>query len=435
MFLGNNVFATGSTVGGRYRVERVIGEGGMGVVHEVTDLKLERRMALKALREEASSSPEAIRRFFDESKLTVAIRSEHIVEVTDVDTDPATHFPFFVMELLEGENLHAVLKRKGRLPAEEVVRLLHQASLALDKTHAIDIVHRDLKPENLFLTTRDDGSTCLKILDFGIAKVIDPRTHAQITRNVGTPLYMSPEQYDGDPNIDHRTDLYSLAHIAFTLLVGRPYFDEESQAMGKLALSVMSGASEMASRRARRWNVGLPTGFDAWFAKATAKEAFGRFDSASELVEALAIAVGVEAPRASRSLPRSKPREGRIRPSRRNVVGAFVGFAACLGVVASLYGHRERAPENEASASPAPPTGAIPFQPSDILAARTDESFAAVAQKREPDPVPVNADAGLVARPPTPKGSIGVAQRPARLPPISSPRVAKPPAASPSDEY
>lgn len=136
--------------------------------------------------------------------MTAAICSEHIVKVTDADSDPDTGLPFFVMELLDGDNLATLLKKVGQIGADQVVHLLHQVGLALDKTHARDVVHRDLKPENLFLTMRDDGTSCLKILDFGIAKMIDLRTHARSTRNFGTPLYMSPEQYPETKNVYDR---------------------------------------------------------------------------------------------------------------------------------------------------------------------------------------------------------------------------------------
>jgi serine/threonine protein kinase len=306
MLSRNVVLPSGTILSDRYRVEHKLGEGGMGIVYEVTHLNTGQRMALKTLREIDASDPELIARFLNESRLTAAIKSEHIVKVTDADTDPERGVPFFVMELLEGDNLGTLLKDGRRFTPQEIIVLLRQASLALDRTHAIDIVHRDLKPENLFLTTRDDGRDCLKILDFGIAKVVDPGTYADATRNLGTLLYMSPEQFEGDPHIDHRSDLYSFALVAFTLLVGHPYWEPEAKALGALVRSIAQGAPELATRRARRcWNVELPAGFDAWFAKAAGKDADARFESASELVDDLASALGVEPDRSSPPIARS----------------------------------------------------------------------------------------------------------------------------------
>src|SRR5205823_5924260 len=128
---------------------------------------------------------------------------------------------------LRGRDLAAEIEARSKLPPKEAVVLLSQAALALDKTHDAGIVHRDLKPENLFLTKRDDGTPRLKVLDFGIAKVVAQSAQtAKQTKSIGTPLYMSPEQIHGDAKIDARSDLYALAHIAYALLVGEPYWEE-----------------------------------------------------------------------------------------------------------------------------------------------------------------------------------------------------------------
>src|SRR5579872_4059348 len=148
----------------------------MGTVHEVLDLETRRRRALKTLLPGVVAEPELRRRFRTEATIAADIDSEHIVEVFDAGVDEATGLQFLVMELLKGEDLGAVLQRRGRLDADETLLLVGQASLALDKTHSAGIVHRDLKPENLFLTTRDDRTPHLKILDFGIAKVVAQST-------------------------------------------------------------------------------------------------------------------------------------------------------------------------------------------------------------------------------------------------------------------
>ena len=386
MLSRNVVLPSGTILCDRYRVEQKLGEGGMGIVYEVTHVNTGRRMALKTLREIDNSNPELITRFLNESRLTAAIKSEHIVKVTDADTDAEHGIPFFVMELLEGESLGALLKSGRRFTAKEVILLLRQASLALDRTHAIDIVHRDLKPENLFLTTRDDGSDCLKVLDFGIAKVIDPGTYANVTRNVGTLLYMSPEQFEGDPHIDHRSDLYALALVAFTLLVGHAYWEPEAKALGALVRSISQGAPEPASQRARRcWNVALPLSFDAWFAKAAAKDAAGRFDSAFELVEELASALGTAADRSALPMVRSvahpsdpaAPHRTQLRPIPRWALSVIAAVVLGIGGITLVLSQRDQAPSeirplaeiSNAGIPSAPPVAAL--EPPEVPAVAT----------------------------------------------------------------
>jgi serine/threonine protein kinase len=285
----------GTTIAERYRVDRLLGSGGMGLVYEVTHLTTGKRYALKTMRAGAASSSGLARQLLDESKATARVQSEHVIKVTDAGVDGPSNLPFFVMELLEGESLAAELERRQRLPAPEVVGLIHQASLALDQTHLAGIVHRDLKPENLFLVTRADGSRSLKILDFGIAKTVDSSTRS--TRSLGTPVYMSPEQYRGDGDLDHRADLYALGHIAFTLLAGHPYWQCESSGGPYLLMTrVVAGAVVPASERAQKVGVSLPAMFDEWFDRATACEVFRRFDTASDLVEDLAAALQVRLP-------------------------------------------------------------------------------------------------------------------------------------------
>jgi serine/threonine-protein kinase len=276
---------------GRWEIVRVMVSGGMGALYEVVHQGTRRRAALKVMRPELIESAEMRERFRLETQLTAAIDSDHIVGVFDGGTDPDSGSPFLVMELLRGTDLHGELVRLRRLEPEDVVSYLRQVAWGLAKAHDAGIVHRDLKPENLFLTRRDDGSPCVKILDFGIAKLIAESVSAQkTTRAIGTPVYMAPEQIRGDRSIGPSADLYALAHVAYVLLVGAPYWREEHQQMKSvypLLLAIVSGFKEEPTVRAARRGTTLPPAFDLWFRKATAPEPLDRHDSALELVDEL----------------------------------------------------------------------------------------------------------------------------------------------------
>jgi serine/threonine-protein kinase len=302
--------AVGHRFHGRYEIVRCLKAGGMGAVYEVLDEKTRRRRALKVMLPTSIQDADLRARFGLEATITASVESDHIVETFDADIDRETGSPFIVMELLKGEDLGAVLEKRGPLPAAEVVQLLGQLALALDKTHAAGIIHRDLKPDNLFITRADDGSPRLKVLDFGIAKVMaQSAVGAKTTRVMGTPLYMSKEQITGDGAIGPAADLYAVAHIAYTLLAGEAYWDHEARtatAQYVFLSTVLSGAKEPPTARAIRRGVVLPATFDPWFMRATALEAELRFDRASSLVNALAQALDV-----ARPAPSSGPAEGR----------------------------------------------------------------------------------------------------------------------------
>ncbi len=223
------------------------------------------------------------------------MRSDHLVEVVDAGvSEPDT--PFLVMELLVGEDLAAHSESCGPLATETVVTLLRQVASGLDKVHAEGVVHRDLKPENLFLTRRDDGSEQVKILDFGVAKLLDRSGDLHTTRSLGTPLYMAPEQMTGEGSLGLHADLYALAHVAFSLLVGSPYWQHEARAAANgyaFMNVVLKGAVEPASERAARYGAELPAAFDPWFSRATALSPAQRFSSAGEQIAALAESLAV----------------------------------------------------------------------------------------------------------------------------------------------
>jgi serine/threonine-protein kinase len=311
----------GTSFHGRYGVVRQIKAGGMGAVYEVVDDRTNAPRALKMMLPSLLGDAELRARFALEAKVTGNIASDHLVRVSDAGIDEPTGMPFLVMELLRGQELASLVEQRGPLPPAEVVLYLHQTALALDKTHAAGIVHRDLKPENLFVTYRDDGTPCLKILDFGVAKVVAQGT-ARTTRAVGTPMFMAPEQLMGEASIGPRADLFALAHIAYALLAGEPYWEEEAHGVDSLfplLSKIMAGVKEAPTARARRRRgVALPAAFDAWMAKGVAKQPERRFDRATAQVEALAEVLGVAAPRGSLSsavLTGDEPTEDALPPA------------------------------------------------------------------------------------------------------------------------
>jgi eukaryotic-like serine/threonine-protein kinase len=290
--------APGSLFAGRYRVVRCIAAGGMGAVYEAVHVETERRRALKVMLPHLFQSEEMRERFKREARISAHVESEFVVDVSDAGVDDATGMPFLVMELLQGEELGARLARAGRLPPGEAMTYLQQAALALDRTHASNVVHRDLKPENIFLTRRDDGSPRVKILDFGIAKLLEGATVGGATRSLGTPLYMAPEQFRASDKLTPAADIHALGMMAYTLLVGEPYWAAEARRSGDLiafAMIAANGPKEPATARAAAYGVTLPPGFDAWFRRATAVDPAARFPRASEAVRALGEVLGAAA--------------------------------------------------------------------------------------------------------------------------------------------
>ncbi len=213
----------GDIIAQRYRIERPLGVGGMGVVMEATHVVLHERVAVKLLSPDLACNEEAAQRFMREARASARVKSEHIARVTDVGAlDDGT--PFMVMEYLDGETLAALLERRGRLPVGEAVDMVLQACRALTAAHAQGIVHRDLKPSNLFLARQDDGTQVIKVLDFGISKLNTGGTSdGNITKTsavMGSPNYMSPEQMRSTRTVDGRSDIWSLGVTLFELVAG-----------------------------------------------------------------------------------------------------------------------------------------------------------------------------------------------------------------------
>lgn len=276
----------GQVISGRFRLERLLGRGGMGTVWEARHLSLETQIAIKFLNADLSRRHDVLARFAREATSAARIRSPHVVGILDSGfTDDGRGF--IAMELLRGEDLSRRLARFGRLTVNETSLLVAQVCRGLAKAHSVGVIHRDLKPENIFIVDEDDAFT-IKILDFGIAKSIGPEasTHKTDTGQLlGTPLYMSPEQALGRP-IDSRSDLYSLAVVAYRCLAGRPPF--MYPAVGELIVAVSTHEAPPPSK----FNSDLPPSLDAWFVTALHKDPGTRHQNAVELAESFDLACG-----------------------------------------------------------------------------------------------------------------------------------------------
>jgi serine/threonine-protein kinase len=221
---GSGPVAPGDVLAGKYRVDRVLGVGGMGVVVAATHLQLDQRVALKFMLDQRTSGS-LVERFTREARAAVRLRSDHAARVLDVGVLESGS-PYMVIEFLEGDDLAAVLEKRGPLPVEVAVDCVLQACDAVAEAHSLGIVHRDLKPRNLFLTKRNDGRPLVKVLDFGVAK-LRSTVDVSITHTsemLGSPSYMSPEQFCAARDADDRSDIWSLGVILFELLAGRVPF-------------------------------------------------------------------------------------------------------------------------------------------------------------------------------------------------------------------
>ncbi|HTV17815.1 MAG TPA: protein kinase [Polyangiaceae bacterium] len=274
----------GATLAGRYRLLEQLGEGGMGSVWKAEHLLLHSHVAVKIIDPDVARLEFNLARFLREAKTLATLRSPHVVQVLDFGSDAET--PYLVMELLHGQTLGRRLSEQGRLSIGETCRVLQDVCAAMSLVHEQGLIHRDLKPENIFLCNVG-GQRVTKVVDFGIAKSLrGDMTASMKTRTghmLGTPSYMSPEQCRGLKDIDHRADLWALGVIAYECLVGKIPF--EGEVLGDLLLRICMDPLPIPSQQARG---ALAASFDAWFAKAVARDRSTRFQSALELATSLA---------------------------------------------------------------------------------------------------------------------------------------------------
>jgi serine/threonine protein kinase len=283
----------GQVLAGKYRVERVLGIGGMGVVVAAHHLHLDQRVAIKFLLPEMLDSPDAVALFAREARAAVRIKGEHVARVFDVGT-LETGAPYMIMEYLEGSDL-SMWVRRGALPIEQAIEFVIQACVAIAEAHALGIVHRDIKPSNLFCVRGTDGRPTIKVLDFGISKVttFSVAVSALATKTsaiMGSPLYMSPEQMRSAKAVDARTDIWALGIVLYELLTGRVPFASE------MVADVIIRIATQVPEPMRTFRPGLPEGLEGVFRKCTEKDRERRYGNVGEL----AIALLPFAPRSSK---------------------------------------------------------------------------------------------------------------------------------------
>lgn len=279
---GKSPVVPGDILLGKYRVENKLGQGGMGIVVAARHLELGELFAIKYLARDAQNEPNAVQRFLREARSSARLKGEHAVKVHDVGRLDSG-MPYMIMEYLVGQDLKAYLRKQGRLSVEEAVSFVIQACDALSEAHSLGIIHRDLKPSNLFLTKRRDGTPCIKVLDFGIAKEISAKD-AELTKSgatLGSPLYMSPEQMAGSKDIDTRTDIWSLGVVLYELVTGTVPF--QADAITELVVQVLQNVPKAPSHHCSE----LPPWIDEVVMHCLEKHPENRFLTMDDLVMAL----------------------------------------------------------------------------------------------------------------------------------------------------
>jgi eukaryotic-like serine/threonine-protein kinase len=426
--------APGSILLGKYRVEDVIGTGGMGRVVRAQHLYLQQQVAIKILLPEMAQDASTVSRFLREAQATVQLKSEHIARVIDVGT-LADGTPLMVMDYLTGNDLNQILRHHGPQTPPVVCDLMLQACEGIAEAHAAGIVHRDIKPSNFFITQRPDGSMLLKILDFGISKTPVGLTELTGTQAVlGTPTYMAPEQMKSGRDADARSDIWSMGIVMYQLLNGRPPFGGESYA--HLVLQVNSEPPSPM-------HVPLPAGLGEVILRCLEKDPRQRHQNVGELARMLApfatdpVSASLSATRATRILqhksggpatlspltaggglatpmplspaqltPRTWPPpssisqgSGQVTYQVRNPRGWLIGGATAIVLLAGLGGYAvneltkdDKAPRHEEAQAPAAePTPAPPPPPAptpDDKPAGAQAQAQAQAQAPTPTPVP-----------------------------------------------
>jgi serine/threonine protein kinase len=407
----------GEILDGKYRVDKVLGVGGMGIVVAATHVQLNTRVAIKFLLPAAMGNAQIIERFAREARAAVQIQSEHVARVTDVGSLP-TGSPYMVMEYLEGNDLAHAVEREGAMPVERAVGYVLQACEAIAEAHALGIVHRDLKPANLFLARRAGRDPIVKVLDFGISKTNETGSGLTQTSSVmGSPFYMSPEQMMSSKDVDSRADIWALGIILYELLSGQPPFSGET--MAEVVFQVTQRDAPPLSQR----RPDVPEGVVAVVSRCLIRDPRQRYENVARLAAAL---VPFGPPRSEISLERisrvlgasvppprdetvegksqpmratsstwARPQDGQPRPAKARMVVASLAASAVLliglGVVWRALHHGDA---SNGADLPAPPSAVAAVAPSAPAAATAPAEAVLV-------PLP-DINAGTVATPAAP---------------------------------
>jgi eukaryotic-like serine/threonine-protein kinase len=400
----------GDIIAGKYRIERLLGMGGMGAVFEATHEVTNRHFALKWLLPQGANNAAVVKRFIREAKVAGRCQHRHIVEVYDIDQEGSSLF--MVMELLQGESLGERLLRAGRLPAHEACRILVPCMEGIEAAHAAGIVHRDIKPANIFLCAAGGGAPeQAKVLDFGVACFSNAQGGLDFTQThtgaiIGTPFYMAPEQMRGQP-IDHRADIYALGVTLYELLSGRrPFY---ATAYADLILQIANTTPVPIEELVPD----LPAGLAAIVRRAMAREASGRFANIRDFIEALSpyreerlgrsssqhgVERLAETPLAGETLAPGFHSISRERPRWfRPAVGLLLMAAVVAGVGMLVWRSRSNETSTHAITTSAPPPSA-PSSANDAIeppqpppAPATETHAAAHAPSLQPEDAPSSA--------------------------------------------
>jgi len=275
----------GAVLNGKYVVEDVLGEGGMGVVVRAHHVSLDQKVAIKFLLAEARAQSGVTDRFANEAKASARLKSDHVVRILDVDAMP-DGTPYMVMEYLEGRDLAGLLAERGRISVREACGYVLQACEALAEAHAKGIIHRDLKPGNLFIARGPDGEEIVKLLDFGISKIVAPEGSSfSLTKTsavLGSPLYMPPEQMSSARTVDARADLWSLGVVLYEAVTGTPPFD------GMTLTTLVANIIQEAPKPMVGSGAVLEAGFEDLVLRCLEKNPANRIATVSELAQGLA---------------------------------------------------------------------------------------------------------------------------------------------------
>jgi serine/threonine protein kinase len=406
--------ARGEMVGGKYRIERAIGKGGMGVVVAAHDVGLDRPVAIKFLHRLTATDQEFSARFRREARAMAKLTNDHCVRVLDVGELP-TGEPFLVMEQLEGRDLSALVDKHGPLPVSDVADYVLQACEAIAEAHSLGIVHRDLKPSNLYLARKADGTSTIKVLDFGIAKMTtedseSPQSLTNTTAFLGSPAYISPEQLLCARDVGPQADIWSLGAIMHKLLAGRPPFIADT--MPQVCSLIISSPPA----RVRDVRPEVPRELQDIILRCLQREPRDRFRSVADLARALApFAPAGSYPSADRATWMMRALTITV-PERSRRVKAGAAIAA-VGVVVALLVFLGVRRSPSAAAVPPPPV-TVAAQPAPLAI----DPSAPAPSVPPPSAAPALPSTAAASSPPASPRGIPAAATTHRAPPARPPK-------------